>query len=142
MTNHKERTQTLGLVKIRGHNLIHLFPERAKTRQELANLLIQAKYVEASSDPFVDCMLSLPDLIENHGLKFVIVANEPDVLCKECPISQRLNGMRCIGQHQYDADKYCAESFGLKIGQVYTTRELLESMQKARAVPRPKDVPA
>lgn len=123
--------QELELVKVKGHNLVHLFPDKVKTREELADLLIQAKYVNLRSDPFIDFMLSLPELAQNPRRRFVIVANELDIVCESCPIWQRQKGSGCIGGYQYEADKHCAESYGLELGKVYTARELAEHVRKS-----------
>ncbi len=123
--NDKKVNLESGVVSIRGHNLVHLFPDRIKTREELTELLIQGGYVKSTKDPFVDFMLSLPDLAENPETRFLIVANEPDYLCKSCHF-WRQNTNACIGDYQYEADKFCAQRFGLELDKVYTAKELKE----------------
>ena len=117
------------IVKIRGHNLIHL-SQRNRKHEEIADSLIEALYVDSSSDPFVDFMFSLPSLLQDPKKKFIIVANEPDIICEVCPVWQKENGKGCIGKYHYEGDKYCAESYGLELGKVYTSKELFEHMFK------------
>lgn len=127
-------------VNIRGHHLETLAYVRDLPREEHAKNLMEFGYVRTPEDPFVDLSgEQFLALFQDPNRQFRVVANKLDFICDGCP--KRLSGT-CdptrIDPPEYipsvflegwdPKDVAVAKDLGLKIGGVYTARELLERL--------------
>jgi len=85
-----EQTPTETL-EIRAHHLDSFARTINLSREELAQRLIQGKYIENPEDPFVDHIVRINRLITNPKQRLNILVGKPDAICRACPRMTRKN---------------------------------------------------
>ena len=119
-------------IPLRAHHVGSLKRMWDITRISLANRLFSNNYIDNLDDEFVDLAYDrVKKLFSNPDNIFQIVDGLPDFICSECKkLKECFNiGRKPILGSAFDdftKDRFIAGIYGLKIGQVYTAKELRE----------------
>lgn len=116
-------------IPIRAHHLKDAIErKRARiTREQLANLLIKAKYLTNynPNHPFVNEAYRTQQIMDDD-VRIKIIAGEKDNICEKCPLPEQEKQQACFGEksNRHYQDVIAAQRLGLELNKEYELKKL------------------